>query len=95
MKPIISWSKVALFFSGSFFCGAVSHLFLIVQGSPMTPMGFHLGTTVNWLLGAFDLGMTETLYATHRWIERKNKRVDLQESYGKRYRPSLRNDRKS
>jgi DNA-binding response OmpR family regulator len=38
----VAWSKVALFFSGSFCCGAVNHTFAGVQGRTETPYGIHL-----------------------------------------------------
>jgi len=67
----MNWSKIALFLSGSFFCGAVSHFILILQGSPVTPYGFHLEIGGNWLLLAFDLLMTLIMYLVHRWFERR------------------------
>lgn len=74
----INWSKIALFLSGSFFCGAISHLILIVRGSPITPYGFHLELAGNWALLAFDLVMTVALYAIHRRVEgRKNKQEEM------------------
>src|SRR5687767_1920831 len=70
-----NWRKIALFLSGSFFCGAISHLILIVRNSPVTRYGFQLEAIGNWLLAGFDLVMTIAFYAAHRWIESRTKRA--------------------
>ena len=62
----VSWSKVALFFSGSFCCGAVNHAFASMQGRTETPYGIHLGVAGNWALLAFDVAMTVLLLWLHR-----------------------------
>jgi hypothetical protein len=64
-----NWSKVALWLSGSFCCGAVNHTFAGVQGRTETPYGIHLGVTGNWALFAFDLMMTVLLLWLHRRLE--------------------------
>lgn len=42
----INWSKVALWLSGSFCCGAVNHTFAGVQGRTETPYGIHRVTNM-------------------------------------------------
>jgi hypothetical protein len=64
----VNWSKVALFLSGSFCCGAVNHIFAGVHGRTETPYGVHLGVGGNWALFAFDVAMTIGLLWLHRRI---------------------------
>ena len=52
----VNWSRIALFLSGSFCCGAVNHFFPRVQGRTETPYGAHLGAAGNWVPFAVDCG---------------------------------------
>jgi len=61
-----SWSKVALFLSGSFCCGAVDHGIASLAGRTVTPYGIHVGVLGNYRLFAFDLAMTVLLLWLHR-----------------------------
>lgn len=67
----VSWSKVALFFSGSFCCGAVNHAFASLEGRTVTPYGIHVGVAGNWLLFVFDAVMTLLLLWLHRRLAKK------------------------
>lgn len=67
------WSKVALFLSGSFCCGAVNHTLAGLQGRTETPYGIHLGVAGNWALFAFDVAMTFLLLWLHRRLEKKER----------------------
>lgn len=70
----VSWSKVALWLSGSFCCGAVNHAFASVQGRTETPYGIHLGIAGNWALLAFDAAMTLFLLWLHYRLEPKERK---------------------
>jgi len=71
----LNWSKVALWLSGSFCCGAVNHTFAGVQGRTETPYGIHLGVAGNWALFAFDVAMTLLLLWLHYRLERKGRKT--------------------
>jgi len=67
----MNWQKIALFLSGSFFCGAISHLVLAIINSPITHFNVPLGVAGNWILAGFDTAMTVLLYVAHRRLEKK------------------------
>ena len=63
-------AKTALFLSGLFFGGAIDHVILAVQQSPLTPYGLRFGVGGNWGLALLDLAATALLYVAHRRLER-------------------------
>ena len=65
----MGWSKLALFFSGLFFGGAIDHVILAAMGSPQTPYGIRVGVLGNWAFAGFDLLVTAGLYLAHRRLE--------------------------
>jgi len=67
----IDWQKIALFASGIFFGGALDHLILAVMRNPSSPYTVRVGVIGNWLLGALDALIAGSLYALHRWLERR------------------------
>lgn len=67
----MNWPKITLFLSGSFFCGAVSHLVFALTKSEVTDLNIPLGVTANWLFTVFDAAMTVLLYMVHRRLEKK------------------------
>lgn len=62
-------AKTALFLSGLFFGGAVDHVILAVQQSPLTPYGLRLGITGNWGLAFLDAALAAVLYIAHRRLD--------------------------
>jgi len=67
----VPFSKIALFFSGSFCCGAIDHGIAAVADHTVTPYGIHVGVAGNWALFAFDVAMTALLLWVHRRLEVK------------------------
>jgi hypothetical protein len=65
------WSKIALFFSGSFCCGAIDHGIASLAGRTITPYGIHVGVLGNWGLFAFDTAMMVLLLWLHRRLAAK------------------------
>ena len=63
-------AKTTLFLSGLFFGGAIDHVILAVQRSPLTPYGLRFGVGGNWGLALLDLAVTTLLYVAHRRLER-------------------------
>ncbi|HEY0157886.1 MAG TPA: hypothetical protein VGF28_11420 [Thermoanaerobaculia bacterium] len=69
----VSWSKVALFFSGSFCCGAVNHTIAGLQQRVETPYGIRVGVAGNWVLFAFDVAMMFLLLWVHHHFTAKER----------------------
>jgi hypothetical protein len=63
-------AKIAVFFAGLFFGGAIDHMILAAAGRTTTPYGIEVGVVGNVALAGLDFLLTLGSWFAHRWLER-------------------------